>query len=368
MTEPVGVGIVGCGNISSIYLENCTQFPSLRVVACADLLLERAQAQAQKYGVPRACSVEELLADPEIELVINLTVPQAHAALALDALRAGKSVYNEKPLALTREDAREMLALAQERGLLVGCAPDTFLGAGLQTCRTLIDAGAIGDPVAVHAFMHSRGPERWHPNPEFFYQVGAGPLFDMGPYYLTALVSLIGPVRRVTSSARISFAERLITSQPLHGTRITVNTPTHIAAVLDFANGAVATLVTSFDIHPDRRFGIDLYGTDGTLIAPDPNTFGGPVRLFRASADAWQEPPLNHHHAENSRGIGVADMALALRTGSPQRAQGALAYHVLDVMHAILEASQSERHIAIESTCERPAALAPQWSALEEHV
>lgn len=368
MATPVNVGVIGAGNISGIYLQNCTQFPSVRVVALADLVLERAQAQAKKYGVERVCSVEELLADPTIELVINLTVPAAHGQIGLAALEAGKSVYNEKPLALSRDEARRMLDLAASKGLLVGCAPDTFMGGGLQTCRKLIDDGAIGQPVAATAFMFSHGPESWHPNPDFFFQPGAGPLFDMGPYYLTALLSLLGPVRRVTGSARLSFAERTITSQPLHGTTIKVNTATHIAGVLDFAAGPVATLVTSFDVYSEQHYGLHIFGTTGTIVLPDPNTFGGPVTLFRAGSEGWHDQPLSHGHAENSRGIGVADMADALRTGRPHRASGQLAYHVLDIMHAILEASQEDRHITLQSTIERPAALPVGWSAREEQT
>ena len=366
--QPVNVGIVGCGNISDIYLQNCTRFPSLRVLACADLMQERAAEKAQKYGVPNAYSVEELLADPAIELVINLTVPQAHGEIGIAALEAGKSVYNEKPLAIDRESAARMLELARTKGLLVGAAPDTFLGAGLQTCRQLIDEGAIGTPVAAHAHIQGRGPEGWHPNPDFFYQPGAGPLFDMGPYYLTALTSLIGPVRRVTGSARISFPERMITSQPLNGTMIKVNTPTHIAAVLDFVSGPVATLVTSFDVLPQRYFGLEIFGTDGTLILPDPNTFGGPVVAHRIGSKDWTEQPIAHAHSENSRGIGVADMAEALRTGRRHRANGDMAFHVLDIMHAIHEASAEGRHIELSSTMEQPAALPVGWSALEEQA
>ena len=365
-TQPVNVGIVGCGNISGVYLQNCTRFRSLRVLACADLVVERAAEQAQKYGVPKAYTVEELLADPAIELVINLTVPQAHGPIGIAALEAGKSVYNEKPLAIDRAGARQMLDLAQAKGLLVGGAPDTFLGGGLQTCRRLIDQGAIGEPVAAHAFVQNRGPERWHPNPDFFYQPGAGPLFDMGPYYLTALTSLIGPVRRVTGSARISFPERMIGSKPLQGTMIKVNTPTHIAAVLDFAAGAVATLITSFDVLPQRQVGLEIFGTEGTMILPDPNTFGGPVLVHRSGSEDWPEQTIQHGHTDNSRGIGVADMAEAMRAGHRHRAHGDMAYHVLDIMHAIHEASETGRHIELGSTMQQPAALPVGWSALEE--
>ncbi len=355
--QPVNVGVIGCGTISSIYLKNIPTFEILNIVACADLDMERARARAAEYGVPKACSVEELLADPQIELVINLTIPQAHAEVAMAALEAGKSVYNEKPLAVTREDGRRMLALAKNKGLLVGGAPDTFLGGGIQTCRRLIDEGAIGEPVAATAFMLSPGHERWHPSPEFYYQVGGGPMFDMGPYYLTALIALLGPVRRVTGSARITRPERTITSQPKYGQTITVEVPTHVAGVLDFAAGPVATIVTSFDVWAGMPPPIEVYGTAGSLVVPDPNTFGGPVLLRRAGEKEWAEVPLSHGYTENSRGLGVADMAYALRTGRPHRASGELTYHVLDLMHAFHDASEGDRHVYPESTCERPAPL-----------
>src|ERR671911_1168956 len=237
----VKVGVIGCGKISGIYLENGATFDDIEIVACSDLVLERAEEQAKAYGVPKACSPEELLDDEEVEIVLNLTVPAVHAEVSLAALQAGKHVYTEKPLAVELKDGRKMLDVADEKGLLIGCAPDTFLGGGLQTCRKLLDEGAIGDPVALTAIMMTHGPEDWHPNPDFFYQPGAGPMFDMGPYYLTALATLVGPIRRVTGSARITFPERLITSQPLAGTSITVNTPTHVAGVVDFESGVVGT-------------------------------------------------------------------------------------------------------------------------------
>ncbi|MFO7171052.1 MAG: Gfo/Idh/MocA family oxidoreductase [Chloroflexota bacterium] len=355
--SPVKVGIIGAGNISAIYLENGKVFDAFDIVAIADIDMDRAHARAAEYGVPKACSVEELLADPEIEIVVNLTVPGAHGLVGLAALEAGKSVYNEKPLAVTREEARKMLDLAAAKGLRVGCAPDTFLGGGLQTCRKLIDDGWIGEPVAATAFMMGRGPESWHPNPTFFYQPGAGPMFDMGPYYLTALVSMLGPVRRVTGSARISFPERTITNQWNYGDKITVNTPTHVAGILDFAAGPVGTIITSFDVWGANVPWIEIYGSEGTLSLPDPNTFGGPVRVRRMGASEWSEIPLTHGFTKNSRGLGVADMATAIRTGRPHRASGELAYHVLDLMHAFHDASEAGQHVELGSSCVRPAPL-----------
>jgi predicted dehydrogenase len=354
--DPVRVGVIGCGNISDIYLQNCGVFQALEAFACADLLPARAQAKAEKWNVS-ACTVEELLANPAIGMVINLTIPNAHAAVSLAALAAGKHVYSEKPLAVTREDGRRILDLAQEKGLRVGCAPDTFLGGGLQTCRKLIDDGAIGVPLGATAFMAGRGPEGWHPDPEFFYKAGGGPMFDMGPYYLTALVSLLGPVHRVTGSARISFPERVIGSQPHYGERIVVETPTHLAGVLDFASGPVGMLLTSFDVWAANLPRIEIYGSDGTLSVPDPNTFRGPVRLWKGRSKEWVEVPLTHGYAENSRGLGTADMAQAIRDGRSHRSSGNLAFHVLDIMHAIHDASREGRHIELSSGVERPAAL-----------
>jgi predicted dehydrogenase len=349
------VGVIGCGNISGIYLEMGQTFEILEIAAVADLIPERAQAQAAKYGIARACSVDELLADPEIKIVINLTIPNAHAEVGLKAVQAGKSVYNEKPLTIAREDACKLLETAAANGVLVGGAPDTFLGGGLQTCRKIIEDGLIGEPIAATAFMLCHGHESWHPAPAFYYQVGGGPMFDMGPYYLTALVSLMGPVRRVTGSTRITFPERTITSQPLNGTKVEVEVPTHITGVLDFANGAIATVVTSFDVWAAEVPRIEIYGTLGTLSVPDPNTFGGPVRLRAAGSSEWTEVPLSHGYASNTRSIGVADMAYALQYGRKHRANGEMAYHVLDIMHAIHDAASAGKHVNLASTCERPA-------------
>jgi predicted dehydrogenase len=353
----VKVGVVGCGVISAVYLENCAKFDNLEVVACADLDLERARARAEEYGVPRAEGVEQLLAEPDIEVVLNLTIPAAHASVALQALEAGKSVYNEKPLAVSREDGRRILEVARERGLTVGCAPDTFLGGGLQTCRKLIDDGWIGRPIAATAFMLGRGPESWHPDPDFFYQPGAGPLFDFGPYYLTALATIVGPVRRVASSAQISFPQRTITSRPRYGTSITVRTPTYVSGVMDFDGGAVGTLVHSFDVWASELPRIEIYGSEGTLSLPDPNGFGGPVRVRRAADREWSEVPLLYGYADNSRGVGLAEMAAAMRAGRRPRAGGELAYHVLDTMHAFLDSSREGRHIELSSGIPRPDPL-----------
>jgi len=354
--ERVRVGIVGCGNISGIYFQNLLSYPQIEVVACADLSAAKAQEASSKHGVP-AIAVDTLLADPSIELVVNLTVPKAHAEVNDTALNAGKHVYCEKPLATTRFDGRETIHLARAKGLRVGCAPDTFLGAGIQTCRQLIDDGAIGEPVAANAFMLCHGHESWHPAPEFYYEVGGGPMLDMGPYYLTALVNLMGPIRRVQGSARATFPTRTITSQPHSGKVIQVETPTHIVGVLDFGSGAIGQITTSFDVWHHHMPLLEIYGTEGSLSVPDPNGFGGPVKIRGAKDSDWQEVLITKPYAENSRGLGVLDMAMAIRENRPHRASGDLAFHVLDVMQAVLEASDTGESQTIESGEGRPEAL-----------
>ncbi len=351
------VGIVGCGNISSIYLKNGNLLEAIDIAAVADLDMERARAKAEEYSIPKFVTTEELLADPEIELVLNLTTPHAHFDVNKAALMAGKHVYVEKPLAVTREDGEKTLQLANDKGLLVGGAPDTFMGAGIQTCRKLIDDGWIGRPVAAVAFMTCHGHESWHPDPEFYYERGGGPMFDMGPYYLTALVTLLGGVKRVSGSAAVSFPQRTITSKPKYGKVIDVEVPTHVAGVMDFVNGAVGTIVTSFDVWAAELPRIEIYGSEGSLSVPDPNSFGGPVRIRRAGDTEWREMPLTHGYAENSRGIGVADLANAARNSRPARANGDLTYHVLEIMHGFHDAADDGKHYYLKSTANRPAPL-----------
>lgn len=352
--DRVGIGIIGCGKISDAYIRAIRAFPLLELRAVSDIVLGRAQTKALEHGVLRASTVEELLADPAVEVVINLTVPKAHAAVGKAAIAAGKHVYSEKPLATSREEGRELLDEARAAGLRVGCAPDTFLGGGLQTCRRLVDDGAIGEIVGVSAFFAKRGLESWHPNPEFFFKPGGGPLFDMGPYYLTALVSLVGPVRALSATAAMSFPERVIPDgMPLAGERIVVETPTHIHALLEFESGATGPLVTSFDVWYSELPRIELYGSEGTLMVPDPNTFGGPVRLHRPG-EGVSEVPLRFGYTENFRGVGAADLVYALRSGRPHRASGELAFHVLDVMETIFDAAREGRRMEVASRTERP--------------
>ena len=361
MTSPssqtVRIGIIGCGNISDQYLGNAPKFPILEVAAVADLDSAKAQAQAQKYGIARVLTPDALLADPEIELVVNLTVPQAHVAVARQAIAQGKHTYAEKPLGLERTDARALLDEATAQGLRVGCAPDTFMGAGIQTARKVVEEGGIGVPVAATAFMMGRGHESWHPSPEFYYEPGGGPMFDMGPYYLTALLNLLGPIKRLTGAAGIAIPERTITSQPKQGKKITVQTPDHIAGTLEFAQGVIATIITSFAVHQaqyDGQFPITLYGTEGTLKVPDPNGFDGAVKLWRGGS--WEDVPAAFVTGYG-RMVGVADMAYAIRSGRPHRASGEQAYSVLDAMQGFLDAARTGEAYTLTSPYERPAPM-----------
>ena len=356
MTTALRVAVMGCGFISDVYLQNLLTFAETEVVACADLNRELAQRRAEQYGIAQVLTPEEAYAHPDVDLILNLTVPAAHAEVSLAALRGGKHIYNEKPLALGLAEAQEMLSLAESRGLRIGCAPDTVLGAGLQTCRDLIDQGMIGDPIAATAFMANHGHESWHPQPDFYYQPGAGPLFDMGPYYLTALVHLMGPVERVSGMARASFETRTITSQPRAGQTVPVNTPTHIAGQLAFENGAIGTLITSFDVWGSHLPLLEIHGTEGSLSLPDPNTFGGPLRLKRGAGE-WEELPITRPYAENSRGLGAAQLAQAIKEQRPHLASGEVAYHVLEIMHGLLRSAETRAEVTIQSRPERPPAL-----------
>lgn len=357
MSSPLKVGVIGCGKISDQYFNGCRAYKILEVVACADLDLARARAKAVEHGIPKTGTVEDLLADEEIDILINLTIPEAHAEVNERALLAGKHVYVEKPFALSSADGKRQLAVARKQRRLLASAPDTFLGGGLQTARKLVDDGVIGRPVAAMAFMVCRGHESWHPSPQFYYQPGGGPLWDMGPYYLTALVNLLGPIAGVSGFAGKSFPERTITSEPLAGTTIPVDVSTHYSSTLEFAHGATATMVMSFDVWPGPALPrIVLYGTEGTLDIPDPNTFNGDVLLYRPRN---QQPELmpTTHSLDRGRGTGVADLAYATRRrGRPLRASGALACHVVEAMEA-LDRAATGRAVRLRSTCDRPAPL-----------
>ncbi len=351
MSDQLRVGIIGCGNICGIYFKNlCQDIPGVKVTAAADLILERAQEKADEYGI-RAMPVGELLASSDVDIVLNLTIPAAHFEVSMQAIEAGKHVYAEKPITQTRDEARRVLAAAEAKGLRVGNAPDTFMGAGIQTCRKLIQSGWVGEPIGGQAFMLCHGHESWHPSPEFYYQHGGGPMFDMGPYYLTTLVHLLGPVCRVSGSTSISFPTRTITSQPKFGKVVDVEIPTHVIGMLEFANSAHVTITTSFDVWGSRSRNLEIFGSEATLSIPDPNTFGGAVELKTRHDSEWRQIPYAAGYAENSRGLGLIDMAKAIQEKREHLASGKLAVHVLDIMHAIHESADQGKRIELSTTC-----------------
>ncbi|WP_425145073.1 Gfo/Idh/MocA family protein [Deinococcus sp.] len=356
------VGIIGAGDISAAYLRAAHDLRLFEVAGLCDLDTLRAETRAAEFGVP-VLPQADLLALPGLQAIVNLTPPAAHAAVSLDILRSGHHLYSEKPLAVSLEDGAAVLDEARRRGLRVGCAPDTLLGAGFQTARAALDAGLIGRPFAASAFFMGSGPEAWHPNPQFFFQPGAGPLFDLGPYYLSALINLLGPVARVSGSAVRAFAERVAGHPSRLGERVAVNTPTHVTAQLSFESGAAATFLATFDVAGSELPRMELYGTQGTLSVPDPNEFGGPVRIRRAGGDDWETLPLTRPYQDNSRGIGLADLLSSAARGVAHRAGGELAYHVLEVMTRVLEAAEAGRTLPIESRAPRPDPLpeVPEW-------
>ena len=358
--EPMRIGVVGCGAISGAYLSMAVKFPLMRIEALADTKRQAAEAKAREFSVPRVCDVTELLADPSIELILNLTVPKAHADVALAALKAGKHTYSEKPLGIARREGERILAAAAAGNRRVGCAPDTFLGAGIQTARKLIDDGAIGRPVAFSAFMMNRGHESWHPSPEFYYQPGGGPMFDMGPYYLTALIFLLGRIRRLHGMATIAVPDRTITTQPLAGRKIDVQTADHVVGTIEFERGASGTIVQTFATwHPpfDQDHPITIYGADGTLKVPDPNLFDGTVML-RSAADAdWCEMP-HLGWKGYGRSVGLAEMVSAIRSDREHCCSANLAFAVLDAIQGFYDASESGKEYRPAGNYSAPAALA----------
>ena len=350
--RPARVGIIGSGNVTHFYLTGCARFASIELAACADLDLERARALSVKGGFP-AVTVEELLADPSIDVALVLTPPAAHAAVSMAAIAARKHVYTEKPLATTREDAQRLLAAAADAGLRVGAAPDTFLGGGLRTARALIDEGLIGEPLVANAAVAHTGPERWHLDPGIFYGRGGGPLLDVGPYYVTALVSLLGPIGSVSAVGRGLASERPIMAGPLAGTTVTSEVPTSVVGTLTFESGVVGGLFASFDAAGTLAPHIEIHGTAGSLSLGDPNRFDGEVRFRAVGSERWEEVPLRFD-ADVERGIGLADMIEAIRSGRPHRASGELAYHSLDVLLALEEATVSGRIETVASRIDRP--------------
>ncbi|MDE0589179.1 Gfo/Idh/MocA family oxidoreductase [Halocynthiibacter sp. C4] len=356
MTKKIGIGVIGCGNISDAYLKAAPQFGVLNMVACADINLSVAEEKAATYGI-EALSVEALLADDRIDIVLNLTTPQFHVEVGKKALNAGKHVYSEKPLAVTMKEAMELVDLARETGLRVGCAPDTFFGGSHQTARKLLDAGEIGAINAGSAYMMVPGHESWHPNPDFYYKAGGGPLLDMGPYYITALINMIGPVSSVLGAATRSYETREIGSGAREGESFDVEIDTHISGIMNFANGAQVTITTSFDVHKHEHNHIELYGTKGSMVVPDPNCFDGDVKISEGSGD-WVTAEQTHKYGDgNYRILGLADMAQAIVDDRPHRASLELSLHVLEVMEGILTAADRKAIVEMKHLCERPEAL-----------
>jgi len=350
------IGVVGCGAIVDIYMKNLTEtFANTEVIGVCDLIDERAERVQKQYNIQKKYKdMHELFADDAVDIVLNLTRPYEHFDVNMAAIAAGKHVYAEKPLGATLEEGVKTVEAASKKGVKLGGAPDTFLGAGIQTCRKLIDDGYIGRPVAATAFMVCRGHETWHPDPEFYYKHGGGPMLDMGPYYVTALVNLLGSVKSVSGMTAKSFPTRTITSQPHFGTVVDVDIPTHIAGQMHFTEGAVGTIITSFDVYAHNLPIIEIYGSEGTLSVPDPNTFGGPIRLYRPEHKAFLEFPLMFNYPENSRGLGVADMARAIEKGGKPRAGDDLTFHVLEIMSAFSQSSETGAHVSIKSAPNRP--------------
>ena len=376
----VNVAMIGTGNISGIYIKNITEvFREVRLIGLCDLvpekaadaaaLVEKQRAQGCDCPAPRIYSdMYEAFNDPDVQVILNLTRPYQHYEVTKQALLHGKHVYSEKPLAADMDEGDELVGLAIEKGLLLGGAPDTFMGAGLQTCRALIDGGAIGEVVGASAHMIGHGPESWHPDPEFFFKRGGGPMMDMGPYYVTALINLLGEVRGVSGAARRTRDKRIITSEPLFGSEISVDVNTYITGTLHFSSGAIGTLFTTWDVWYGCGAGLEVYGTEGTLFCPDPNTFGGPVRLLRPEDNTarrqdelrfvpWngaKEVPLMFDYSVNSRALGLSDMCKALETGRDFRPNYRQQHHVLEILTGIARSAARNEYIPLRTKYERP--------------
>ena len=377
------VGLIGTGRISDIYLKTCARFPELDITACGSLNPQESRAKAEAFGVPSTGTPDEIIADPQIDCILNLTVPSAHADISIKALTAGKHVYSEKPFATAVADGQRILDLAQAKGLKVGNAPDTFLGGRWQTVRKLIDQGLIGSPTGVMAFVGTHGVERHHPNPDFYYQTGGGPLLDLGPYYLTAMVFLLGPISQVSGMARRTFSRRMIENGPRHGDWMPVEVDTHSQSMIRFSSGVIGTMTMSFDVWDSETPRFEIYGEEGTICIPDPdpvhgaNIFQGPV-WYRTRAqsrwefqprptgrDDWQLAKTTHGFNEDCRGLGLLDLAYAVRDDRPVRAGGDLAQHVLKVMAGIEESAREGRLVDIDGSCRVPDRLPETFPASE---
>lgn len=351
----IKVGMVGVGDISSIYLKNLTEiFKEVELVAVCDLIREKAEKAQSDYGIPKIYdTMYDLFGDTDIDVVLNLTRPYEHYEVTKEALLAGKHVYSEKPLAATLEEGRELVNIAKDKKLMLGGAPDTCLGAGIQTCRKLIEDGFIGKPLGATASMIYRGHESWHPDPEFYYKHGGGPMFDMGPYYLTALINLLGGIKSITGVTKASFTSRTITSKPKSGQVVDVEVPTYTTGILEFDNGVIGTLFTTFDVYDTSQARLEIYGSEGTLRVPDPNTFGGPIYLLRGEEKEFKEIPLMFDYGDNSRGLGLADMAKAIETGRASRVDYEQTLHVLEAMTAFESSSKLRGAVDLETEYKR---------------
>ena len=381
--KPFRIGLIGTGRISDIYIQNCSKFDELEIVSCGSLDAEESKKKAQVYGIPRVQSPEEILADPNVDCILNLTIPASHAAVTLQALEAGKHVYSEKPIATDILDCRRILNLARSKNLKVGNAPDTFFGGRWQTVRKLLDQQVIGKPTGVMAFAGTHGVERHHPNPDFYYQTGGGPLLDLGPYYLTAMVFLLGPILKVSGMARKTFDQRMIENGNRYGEKIDVEVDTHSLSMLEFQNGTIGSMTLSFDIWDSETPRFEIYGEDGTICIPDPdpvhgaNIFQGPVLYRTRSESRWEFQPRpkdrgdwlvaenTHGFYQDSRGVGLLDLYFAVRDDRTVRASAELAAHVSEVMHGILDAPGQGGFVAINSTCDVPEILPENFPASE---
>jgi predicted dehydrogenase len=370
MGRTLGLGIVGCGNISTTYLSLAPLFRGIEIRACADIVPAAAEARARDHGV-RAQTVEALLDADDIDIIVNLTIPAAHHAVSRRALDAGKHVYSEKPLVLALDDGLDLKQRADKNGLRIGSAPDTFLGGAHQLGRALIDTGKVGRISGGTCFVMSRGMEHWHPNPDFFFQPGAGPILDLGPYHVTNLIQLIGPVKRVVALGATPRTHRTIGNGPRHGERVPVGTPTTIHAVMEFTSGAVVTLAGSWDVWSHGHAPMELYGEDGTVFLPDPNFFGGDVRFTEGATLVDKLPDWKHPlgvpnqtrpngAVANYRTAGLADMALSILEGRPHRCSLDLSLHAIDVLTGVLTSCETGDPVAMQTSCERPAALGPE--------
>ena len=371
----VRIGLIGTGRISDIYIENCQKFDGLEIIACASLDFNEAKAKAEQWSIPQACTPDEIFKNPDIDCVLNLTIPSAHAHISLMALEAGKHIYSEKPFVTNRKDGEAILALAQKKGLLVGNAPDTFLGGRWQTVKKMLDDGLIGKPLSASAFVGTHGVERHHPNPDFYYQKGGGPLLDLGPYYLTAMVFFFGAIAHVAGSAKRGFKKRMIENGPRKGEWMEVDIDTHINALMSFANGVEASITMSFDIWDSEMPRFEIYGENGTICIPDSdpvfgaNIFGGDVLYRTIETSRWTHQPRPQGrdnwliaenpfgYNENSRGLGLLDLAHAIGEKRQPRASGALALHVFDAMDAILKSASTKQFIDIEPNAPLPDPL-----------